>query len=139
MPTASPIIVIMSVIKKISSNTCPSSEVAPSATTMATMAKPIGISAATTAPKSTSIISSATGTPMLSPFEISASASSLDSAAILASPIVATLNPSLPFSLRTISRTSSTFVVASLSVPVMTIGMIVVFRSAETKDSIRVM
>ena len=90
MPTASPIIVIIMVTKKISSETWPTIPTAASARAMATMASPIGSRAATTAPKRASRMISATGTPKRSPCSKSRALSSLFSKATLASPPMST-------------------------------------------------
>ena len=79
MPTARPIMVTISVTKKLSSKTWPMSATRPNAMAMDTTARPIGARAATTAPKSTSRMMSATGMPNRSPCSSSSLANSRDS------------------------------------------------------------
>ena len=67
MPTARPIIEMMFVTNRLNSTICPTSAVIPRAMPMATIAIPIGTSAAMIAPNTTTSTTSATMIPIDSP------------------------------------------------------------------------
>ena len=94
MPTARPIIEMMLVTNRLNSTICPTSAVIPRAMTIATIAIPIGNSAATMAPKTTTSTTSATMTPIDSPFFASSSAIVVKSAFNVAWPASCRVNPS---------------------------------------------
>ena len=135
MPTASPIIVIIMVTKKISWETWPTIPTAANARAMATIASPIGRRAATTAPKRARRMISATGMPKRSPCSKSRALSSLFSKATLASPPMSTRKSSAASASSTTWMTSSTFSVASSKSPARKNRIAVALPSADTKKS----
>ena len=86
MPTARPIIEMMFVTNRLNSTIWPTSAVMPRAIPMATIAIPIGTSAATMAPKTTTSTMSATMMPIDSPLRASCSAIVVKSAFSVAWP-----------------------------------------------------
>ena len=133
MPTARPIITIISVTKNTRPKNCPMSAAMPIATMMHTSDRPMGMSTATTVPKSTTRMSSATGMPTRSPCCRSLSDSSFCSWATLASPTVSTRNPSPAFACSTTSSTAATLSTASSKSPVIRTGMRVVMPSGDRR------
>ena len=63
MPSASPIATIMFTMNRLSSNTCPTTAVTPSATTIERIAIIIGIAAPTSVPTTSSSTTRAAGSP----------------------------------------------------------------------------
>jgi hypothetical protein len=131
MPSARPMATSMFVTKRLSSNACPIRATRPSATTIEMTAIASGIAAPTSVPNTISRMIIAAGSPnWISPWRRSDSETSPKSRPAVYSPVMSTAKPPRPPA-RSMTGTSCSM--RSSGSSVRTAGMIVAWRSRETR------
>ena len=122
---ARPIMVIILVMKVLSSRNCPTTAAMPMASTMETTDSRRGMPAATSAPNTSTRMTRATPTPNISPVFRSLSPIWVKSRLMLGPPVTSTSKPSPWPAFLTAADSTSTFFSTSVRLPAIDTGMTV--------------